>query len=409
MNPNVRRDLIIGGAVVAFGLGLLGFALFGSDENFRAPRWAVAIAALGFIVGGYVPLRHALSTPGLKVTGTWPNLAASALLFIGFAVAMWTLVAVGPEGVAITLDVPLPVSEAAERWIRNGLFYSLFGVAALALFAGSMVTLNRALPALGRTTFIAIVAPVAGIMAWVAIEIYRETVPPFPPVMVVTFDQRFPSDGYVSRPVGRELVAKPGRKGMGLFVGGNGDWIDIEAPSGFDTSHGLTLELWMRRESWVNPYAKGARTQQIAAVDVELEYKGHSEVRQVAFAMDLTLPRERLGAPLPEHYIFRPQARAGESRVGPSRAYSIPPQRWTHVAVVYDRFLVDRMRLYIDGKQVARGIPWRSGPGFATIRTLRIGTAAERNGAYRGMVDEVKVYARPLTEEEIAASAGLRR
>ena len=54
-------------------------------------------------------------------------------------------------------------------------------------------------------------------------------------------------------------------------------------------------------------------------------------------------------------------------------------------------------------------MPWRSGPGFAMIRTLRIGTGAERNGAYRGMVDEVKVYARPLTEEEIAASAGLRR
>ena len=409
MSPNVRRDLIIGGAVVAFGLGLLGFALFGSDENFRAPRWAVAIAALGFMVGGYVPLRHALSTSGLKVTGTWQNLTASAFLFIGFVVGVWILIGVGPEGVAITLDVPLPASETAERWIRSSLFYGLFGVAALALFTGSMIALNRALPALGRTTFIAIVAPVAGIMIWVAIEIYRETVPPYPPVIALTFDQRFPSDGYVSRPVGRELIAKPGRKGTGLFVGGNGDWIDIDAPTGFDTSHGLTLELWMRRENWVNPYGKGARTQQVAAVDVELEYKGHSEVRQVAFAMDPTLPRERLGAPLPEHYVFRPQARAGESRVSPSRAYSIPPQRWTHVAVVYDRFLVDRMRLYIDGKQVARGMPWRSGPGFAMIRTLRIGTAAERNGAYRGMVDEVKVYARPLTEEEIAASAGLRR
>jgi hypothetical protein len=43
------------------------------------------------------------------------------------------------------------------------------------------------------------------------------------------------------------------------------------------------------------------------------------------------------------------------------------------------------------------------------IRGIRIGTAAERNGAYRGMVDEVKVYARALSEEEIAADAGARR
>ena len=67
MNPNVRRDLIIGGAVVVFGLGLLGFALFGPDESFRAPRWAVAAAAMGFMVGGYVPLRHA--SAGLQLSG----------------------------------------------------------------------------------------------------------------------------------------------------------------------------------------------------------------------------------------------------------------------------------------------------------------------------------------------------
>ena len=409
MNPNVRRDLILGGAVVVFGLGLLGFALFGGDENFRAPRWVVAAAAFGFIVGGYVPLRHAHQGANLRLEGKYPLLGVSVSLFVLFLASVWVVVALGPEGTSVTLDVPLPVSEAAERWIRAVIFYGIFGAGAVALFAGSMYTMNRALPTLGRTTFIAIVAPIAGLMAWVAIAIHLETVPPHPPVMWLTFDERFPSDGYLARPVGRELVAKPGRKGMGLFVGGNGDWIDIDAPPGFDTSHGLTLELWMRRESWVNPYSKGAGTQQVAAVDLELEYKGHAEVRQVAFAMDVALPRERVGAALPEHYLFRPEARAGEVRIASSRAVTIPAQQWTHVAVVYDRFLVDRMRLYVDGRQVARGMPWRSAPGFAAIRTVRIGTAAERNGAYRGMVDELKLYARPLSEEEIAADAGLRK
>src|SRR5258706_6865633 len=409
MNPNGRRDLMIGGAVVAFGLGLLGFALFGGDESFRAPRWAVAAAAIGFIVGGYVPLRHAHQGAILRVEGKYPLLGVSVALFVLFLASVWVVVALGPEGTAVTLDVPLPVSEAAERWIRAVIFYGLFGAGAVALFAGSMYTMNRALPTLGRTTVIAIVAPLAGLMVWVAIAIHLETVPPHPPVMWLTFDERFPSDGYLARPVGRELVAKPGRKGMGLFVGGNGDWIAIDAPAGFHTSHGLTLELWMRRENWVNPYAKGAGTQQVASVDLELEYRGHAEVRQVAFAMDVALPRERVGAALPEHYLFRPEARAGEARIASSRAVTIPAQQWTHVAVVYDRFLVDRMRLYVDGRQVARGMPWRSAPGFAAIRTVRIGTAAERNGAYRGMVDELKLYARPLSEEEIASDAGLRK
>jgi hypothetical protein len=409
MNPNVRRDLILGGAVVAFGLGLLGFALFGGDDNFRAPRWAVAAAAIGFLVGGYVPLRHARQSAPLRIEGKYPLLGVAIAFFVLFLASVWVVVALGPEGTAVTLDVPLPVSEATERWIRSVIFYGLFGVGAVALFAGSMYTMNRAIPNLGRTTFIAIVAPAAGLMAWIAIEIQLQTVPPHPPVMWLTFDERFPSGGYVARPVGRELVAKPGRKGTGLFVGGNGDWIDIDVPRGFDTSHGLTLELWMRRENWVNPYTKGARTQQVASVDMELEYKGHAEVRQLAFAMDLTLPRERVGAPLPEHYLFRPEAHAGEAHIASSRAVSIPAQQWTHVAVVYDRFLVDRMRLYVDGRQVARGLPWGSAPGFAAIRTVRIGTASERNGAYRGMVDELKLYARPLSEEEIASDAGLRQ
>jgi hypothetical protein len=76
---------------------------------------------------------------------------------------------------------------------------------------------------------------------------------------------------------------------------------------------------------------------------------------------------------------------------------------------VYDRFLLDRMRLYVDGRLVARALPWSSAPGFADLRTLRLGTWVERNGAYRGMVDEVKVYARALPEQEIATSAARGR
>jgi hypothetical protein len=408
MNPNVRRDLIIGGAVVAFGLGLLGFALFGPDDSFRAPRWAVAAAAFAFVIGGVVPLRHAAG-PGWRPSGFVQYLSVSIVLFACFVAAAWALLAVGPEGTAITLDVPLPVSERIERGIRNSLFYGIFGAGSVALFLASMVCLHRAVPSLGRTTFVAIVAPLVGIMVWIAYQVYRQTVPPYPPVMLLNFDERFPSNGYLSRPVG-QLLARPGIKGSGLFVGGNGDWIDIDAPAGFDTAHGLTLEMWIRRENWVNPYSKGGRVQQVAAVDLELDYKGRSEVRQIAFSLEVSLPRERIGAPLPDQYMFRPQARAGEARIAPTAGMvSIAAQRWTHIAVVYDRFLVDRLRLYVDGRQVARGMPWSAAPGLALVRGIRIGTISERNGAYRGMLDELKVYARPLSEEEIAADAGVRR
>ena len=408
MNANVRRDLVLGGCVIVFGAGLLVFAFFAGDDSFRAPRWVVAAAAVAFIAGGIVPLRLALAHAQLPAAGTYANLAISGTFFVLSVWLTWVVVAVGPEGANVLLDVPLPISESAERIVRGAIFYGLFGGAAFACFVISMRRLNRALPALGRTTFVAIVAPVTGLMAWVAIEIQGETVPIYPPVMKLTFDQRFPGDGYVVRPVGKEIVAKPGHHGMGLFVGGNGDWIDVDAPPGFDTLHGLTLELWMRRENWVNPYNKGAQLQQVASIDVERDWEGRPELRQIAFAMELSLPRERLGAALADNYVFRPQVRMGETRIAPSRALSIAAQRWTHVAVVYDRFLVDRVKLYVDGRQVARGMPWGAAPGYAMIRAVRIGTMSERNGAYRGMVDEVKIYARALGEEEIAAEAASR-
>jgi concanavalin A-like lectin/glucanase superfamily protein len=405
MNPNARRDLVLGGTVVAFGIGLLAFALFAGDENFRAPRWVVAAAAAAFLFGGSIPLRTALHEADLRPTGKAANLVAAAALFVFTLISVWIMVSVGPEGAAVTLDVPLPfISEAAERLLKAVIFYGVFGAVALAFITGSLIAFNSALPTMGRSAVVAIVAPIIGLMVWVAIEVHRQTVPPYPPVMFLSFDRKFPSDEYLSRPEGREISPRPGRMGTGLFVGGNGDWIDIDTPFGYDTGHGLTLEFWMKRENWVNPYSKGSKMQQVASIDVEREYKGRPEVRQVAFSLELTVPRERVGAPLPEHYYFRPAARFGDVRLA-ARTVSIPAHRWTHVAVVYDRFLFDTMRLYVDGKQVARAVPWGSDPGFAGIRTVRIGTAAERNGAFRGMVDELKVYARPLSDEEIHASA----
>src|SRR5690349_3911682 len=100
MNPNVRRDLIIGGAVVVFGLGLAAFALFAADDNFRAPRWAVAAAAIGFMVGGYVPLKLAVG-PDWRPQGRFQYLLCAVILLALFVAAVWALVAVGPEGTAV--------------------------------------------------------------------------------------------------------------------------------------------------------------------------------------------------------------------------------------------------------------------------------------------------------------------
>jgi len=235
------------------------------------------------------------------------------------------------------------------------------------------------------------IASVVALVVWIGLEWHASASQPMAPVLHLSFDKGFPAEGYLARPHGNEVVARPGRVGSGLFIGGDEDWLEVQAPQGFDTRQGMTLAFWMRREAWVNPYVKGAATQTVATVQLERLWRGKPEAQHVTFSFAAN--------------TARPQARVGDVRLVPSRAISIAPQRWTHVAVVYDRFLFDRMRLYVDGRRVARAAPWAAAPGFADIRSVRIGTWFERNGAYRGMVDEVKVYARALTDAEIEAEA----
>lgn len=406
MSPGVRRDLLIGGSLFGVGVALVVFALFGADEAFRAPRWVAALCALGFVLGGVIPARSAFSAEPLRPR-TPPALLAVGVGLLALALLFaWLLVAVGPEG--ITLDIALPFSDDVEDRVKTIVFNAIFGVLALGCLAGAAVAFARGLPAFGRTAMVAVVAPLIGLAAWVAIEVQGRKGDNEGPVVWLSFDQRFPAGDYLSRSYGKELLSQPARVGKGLFVGGSPDWLDVDAPRGHDTRQGLTLEFWMKRENWVNPYADGARLQTVASVEVERDWNGRPEIQQIAFSLvapgaetQVRSRRERR----PESLVFRPQARVAEVKLTPLRGVLVPPGRWTHVAVVYDRFLVDHMRLYIDGRLAARAVPWGEAIGFADIRSLRIGTSSERNGAYRGMVDEVKVYARALSSDEIERDA----
>ena len=167
MTPGARRDLVLGGGLVAVGVALFAFAIFGDDDGFRAPRWVVAAVALSFIGSGVIPLKGHFEdfTP----TGTYPNAAASAVLAVFALAAVWMMVAVGPEGVA--LDVPITLPRDFERGIRTVLFYGVLGVIAIACLAGSLYTFGRALPSLGHTAIVAVTAPMIGLLVWIGIQV----------------------------------------------------------------------------------------------------------------------------------------------------------------------------------------------------------------------------------------------
>jgi hypothetical protein len=393
------------------GIGLLAFALFAGEDSFRAPRWVVGAIALACLGAAAVPLKSVVASREITITSRAIGAAVAAVLLAAALFTVWIILAIGPEGTAITFDIPLPMSDEAERVLKTILFHLLFGLIALACLAGAVAALRDAAPSVRHTLVVAVAASAAGLIGWVVIEFQRQASQPVAPVVYLSFDRRFPSDGYLVRVNGKDVTARPGLSGTGLFIGGNNDWVDLEAPRGFHTGAGLTLEFWMKRESWVNPYLRGAASQTVATVDVERDYRGHPEMRQLTFFLELHDTRRdahKKREMVPAAYEYRPQARVGDVRLKPLHAVPVPPDRWTHVAIVYDRFLLDRLRLYVDGKLVARAMPWSSEPGFADIRGMRLGTQQERTGAYRGMIDEVKLYARPLSDEEIATSAARR-
>ena len=74
---------------------------------------------------------------------------------------------------------------------------------------------------------------------------------------------------------------------------------------------------------------------------------------------------------------------------------------WYHVAFTWDR-AAQQTQLYVDG--VLRATSALTDAGWVNSdRTLRIGSVWASNSAANGVWDEVRVYDRALTAEEIAA------
>ncbi len=91
---------------------------------------------------------------------------------------------------------------------------------------------------------------------------------------------------------------------------------------------------------------------------------------------------------------------------------TLAPKRWYHIAVTYTGSqMAEGVQVYVDGKPAKVKVlldtlyrPFRNA-GRRFTEPLRMGAGAGPERRFRGLIDDVHIYGRVLSEEEIAALA----
>lgn len=167
-------------------------------------------------------------------------------------------------------------------------------------------------------------------------------------------------------------VRVPGRRGTGLHFDGQGAHVALPTLNGGALFAGVTLDAWIRLDT------VALDEQDILMLDsangfVNIAVYGDS----VVFAIDRV---------------------PGASQAGATASHVLTEGRWVRVTGTYDGAT---LKLYIDGRLAAS----QDAPG--TLRSGRytniIGRRSNANLAQTvGAIDDVRVYARALTAEELA-------
>ena len=165
-------------------------------------------------------------------------------------------------------------------------------------------------------------------------------------------------------------VSKPGKIGNALEFNGQGDHIDLGDNVSFDIRDAVTLEAWMN----VSP--KAGRSNEPGIIGKSIQ------------AYQLTYYYEHDAV-----YFYC---------TGKNFSVKMDTGTWHHVAATYDG---KKMKIYIDGEQKAAV----SHTGRIATGDVNFKIGKRGAGAYfRGMLDEVRVYDRALSADEVRKHYHLR-
>lgn len=163
-----------------------------------------------------------------------------------------------------------------------------------------------------------------------------------------------------------------GHSGNALHFDGVNDWVTVNDSASLDLSTGLTLEAWVYPQSLNSP-----------GKTVILKEKSGGEVYALYAREDTNLPASYLNDGGGYHGVFGLKA--------------LTLNQWAHLVGTYDG---KYQRLYVNGSQVAQQA--QSSLIQQSTGVLRIGGNSLWSEFFNGYIDEVRIYNRALTPEEVS-------
>jgi hypothetical protein len=160
-----------------------------------------------------------------------------------------------------------------------------------------------------------------------------------------------------------------GKYGAALSFNGTSAWVTVADAAALHLTTGMTLEAWVRPTS-----GTGWRTAILKEMAGGLAwslYTANNASRPVGYA--------HVGGDIPV-----------------TGTAAVPTNAWTHVALTYDGAA---LRLFVNGTQVSTTD--LAGPMPASTNPLRIGGNSVWGEYFKGLIDEVRIYNRPLSPSEI--------
>ena len=171
--------------------------------------------------------------------------------------------------------------------------------------------------------------------------------------------------------------ATPGRVGAhALALDGSGDYALVPDDDCLDITNAITLAAWVKPgQQATQDLVKKATSGSVDGYEVSLA-SGTSTMK----------PFFRLN---------------GSYRIDATTSYPYDGNTWFHVAATYDG---TTMRIYYNGVQEGSGVPGLPSIASNTV-SLSIGAQNDGTRAFKGALDEVRVYNRALSATEIEALA----